>query len=354
MKIAKRGNIWYGKWTIEGKRYRVSSNTSDEKLAREYLAQKYSESFKTQRLGDEVRRTWEDATKKYQREHSKIRKKRNQSSASDFWTAEFKTRKIVYLDEIIPEKVEEIVESEMARPKQRGGGKRTPADVNKKIVYLRSVMNAAHREWMWFTGKEPPRYRLLDGEVERMRYLQPSQVVILCHALGAFWGTLAKFAVATGLRRANVLNLRWTEVDLGRRLLTIDGWKMKNGAPLCIPLNQMAVQVLQSQLNKSEVWVFPYKGDKPAKEVPSKVWKRALQQTGFTDLRWHDLRHTWASIARQNGVPLDVLQELGGWKTPDIVQRYGHLDVSHLESYAGVIDQAFGTNLAQSPLVAVA
>jgi len=57
----------------------------------------------------------------------------------------------------------------------------------------------------------------------------------------------------------------------------------------------------------------------------------------YTDFRWHDLRHTWASWHVQAGTPLHVLQELGGWASPEMVQRYAHLSAAHLEDYANNI-----------------
>ncbi len=59
-----------------------------------------------------------------------------------------------------------------------------------------------------------------------------------------------------------------------------------------------------------------------------------LGKAGKEDFRWHDLRHTWASWHVQAGTPLNVLQELGGWESVDMVRRYAHLAVDHLTEYA--------------------
>lgn len=65
---------------------------------------------------------------------------------------------------------------------------------------------------------------------------------------------------------------------------------------------------------------------------------------GQDHFRWHDLRHTWASWHVQNGTPLQVLKELGGWSDLTMVMRYAHLSSDHLSRYA---DNICGTNLAQ-------
>jgi integrase len=73
------------------------------------------------------------------------------------------------------------------------------------------------------------------------------------------------------------------------------------------------------------------------------------------DFRWHDLRHTWASWHVQAGTPLHILQELGGWESPEMVRRYAHLAPEHLAAHAERITggHTAGTNLAQSRLRAV-
>src|SRR5574340_587604 len=65
------------------------------------------------------------------------------------------------------------------------------------------------------------------------------------------------------------------------------------------------------------------------------VWRMALERAGLDDFIWHDLRHTWASWHVQNGTPLAVLKELGGWASMEMVMRYAHLAPSHLSAWAG-------------------
>jgi integrase len=91
-------------------------------------------------------------------------------------------------------------------------------------------------------------------------------------------------------------------------------------------------------------------------QVNTKAWRAALLQAGLKNFRWHDLRHTWASWHAQAGTPLNVLQEMGGWASADMVRRYAHLSVTHLRDHAERIAKNVptghnrGTNLAQSHL----
>lgn len=352
MKLFNRGGVIWGRWSVKGRQVRVSSGTNDETLARQYLSQQYAESFKETKLGELRRRTWDEATKRYLDEHSSLRTYKQYESHSKWWTEEFKKRKLVHLDELTPDVVAKIRDAEAARPKLRGGGKRSPADVNRKIAYLRAVVNAVFDEYRWFGDKaSSPLYRFLPGEVERLRYLKPEEVMRLVDKLPEHYGAMARFAVATGLRRGNVMEMKWEDVDLGSRSVTIPGIRMKNGELLRIPLNEMAVQVLRSQAEKSPTLVFPLPDGSEAYEIPSKVWGLALREAGLKNVRWHDLRHTWASLSRQNGAPLEVIQELGGWKDSRMVMRYSHLNIDHLYEHAGALDRAFSTNTAQASQV---
>ena len=90
----------------------------------------------------------------------------------------------------------------------------------------------------------------------------------------------------------------------------------------------------------------------PVVGVNGESWRESVRRAGLKDFRWHGLRHTWASWHLQQGAPLHVLQELGGWETAEMVRRYAHLAPEHLAGYAEklarprVVDNT-GTNLAQ-------
>ncbi len=186
---------------------------------------------------------------------------------------------------------------------------------------------------------------------------------------------LAAFSLATGLRQANVTELEWSQVDLERRVAWIHPDQAKAKKAITVPMNDHAVVVLRRQIGKHPVRIFTYKG-KPVAEANTKSWRKALDRTGirpyddgllpsnkrkryptrnpdeykYQDFRWHDLRHTWASWHVQAGTPLHVLQELGGWASPEMVQRYAHLSAGHLADYANNIG---GPKPAGANLVAI-
>ena len=144
---------------------------------------------------------------------------------------------------------------------------------------------------------------------------------------------MAAFTLATGLRRANVTGMQWSQVDLARRLAWIHPDQAKARKAIAVPLNAEAVVMIRKQIGKHPTHIFSFKG-RLITQVSTKAWYKSLAAVGIVDFRWHDLRHTWASWHVQNGTPLFALQELGGWESPEMVRRYAHMSADHLAPYA--------------------
>jgi integrase len=257
----------------------------------------------------------------------------------EWWTAKFKTHKVKFLDEINADVVRLIRDEEIGRPRQRNGKPIAPATVNRKIALLRAVVNAAAREYQWLD--QAPLFRCLPERNERVRFLSPAEVQRLLSVLEEPYRSMAMLAVATGLRLGNIKDLTWEQVDFGRRQMTFPGVVMKNGMALTIPINDTALQALRPWVGKDVGRVFVKPDGKPVREVPSKMWKRVLEKAGIDNFKWHDLRHTWASLMRQSGEGLDKIQELGAWQDARMVRRYAHLSVDHLAKASSAIDRVF-------------
>ncbi len=149
-----------------------------------------------------------------------------------------------------------------------------------------------------------------------------------------------------GLRKANMCQLTWDRVDLSRRQAWIPASSSKSKKTIPVRLNDSAVAVLVAQRGKHGVRVFTYKG-KPIGNTNTKAFRAAVAKAGVAPFRWHDLRHTWASWHVQNGTPLAVLKELGGWSSYDMVLKYAHLAGDHLSQYADNIGTAEGLRVVK-------
>jgi integrase len=241
-----------------------------------------------------------------------------------------------YLDEIDKAMVGKIIAERQAsyvrvyQSGQRRECKPGVDTVNRFLTTFRAVLKKARDEWEWVD--RVPKIKTLKGARSRARWITREEADALIAALPKHLATMAKFSLETGLRRANVTHLEWSQVDLTRRTAWVPGDKTKNRKALAVPLSDRAVAILEAQSGRHPTWVFVRAG-KPVYQTSTRAWRRAVAKAAIQDFCWHDLRHTWASWHVQNGTPLHVLQELGGWSSFRMVQRYAHLSSEHLRSW---------------------
>lgn len=205
------------------------------------------------------------------------------------------------------------------------------ATVNRMLALLRSILIRASVDWEWLPAV--PKVRLLREPVRRVRYLTKAQAESLLLQLPSHLAEMTAFSLATGLRKSNVTGLCWSQVDIERRLAWIHPDQSKTRKAIAVPLNIDALRIVSLQVGRHPQRVFSYKGE-PVLQVTTAAWYKALKRCGIDDFRWHDLRHTWASWHVQSGTPLNVLQELGGWESSQMVRRYAHFSANHLAAYA--------------------
>ncbi|MEQ8691552.1 MAG: site-specific integrase [Pseudomonadales bacterium] len=134
----------------------------------------------------------------------------------------------------------------------------------------------------------------------------------------------------TGMRRGELFSLRWEDVNLGGKVLTVRGSKAKSGQTRHIPLNGEAVAILkawQDQTSK-EGAVFPSHTGEALTNVKNS-WRGLLKKAGLIDFRFHDLRHDFASKLVMAGVPLNTVRDLLGHTDLKTTLRYAHLAPDH-------------------------
>ena len=322
MALWNRAGIYYVKLRApDGSLIRRSTGTSDRQKAEEYHDRLKAELWDLMRLKVKPKRTWDEAALRWLQE-----KKHKRSYGDDVYRIRWFTGFLRgrTLDQIDRDLIDRIISRNLSRT--------SPATKDLYVALVRAIFRRAMREWEWIdTMPAFKTYRR--GDNSRVRWLTPAEAERLLAELPEHQQEMMLFALATGLRQRNILHLTWDQVDFGRRQATIGGSDTKNGQPLGVPLNDLAMSVLERQQGKHRVRVFTYRG-RPVEQVNTKTWKSALKRARIRDFRWHDLRHTWASWLRQQDVPTWVLQELGGWKSESMVRRYAHMSVKHLRPYA--------------------
>lgn len=136
----------------------------------------------------------------------------------------------------------------------------------------------------------------------------------------------------TGARQNEIFTLTWDKVDLDRKTALVTNDLAKSGKARAMPLNDDAVRLIMSKPKRH--YIFSRDSGRKLTGIDYRAFVRAYGRAGLAKLKFHDLKHTWASWHVQNGTLLMVLKELGGWETVEMVQKYAHLGESHLAAYA--------------------
>jgi integrase len=322
MSIYKRKETWWIQFTApDGRRIQQTAGTQIKQEAQELHDRLKAEAWRVKNLGDKPRHTWQEAV---------IRWLSESSHKKSIDTDKFKLRWLdqhlnnTSLDEITKAKIDKI----KVAKKSEGVSNST---VNRTLELLRSILNRAQQEWEWLDST--PSVRMLPEQPTRIRWLTHEESVRLINELPEHLKAMARFTLATGLRESNVTGLQWSQLDMQRRCAWVHADQAKGKKAIAVPLNEDALAVIRQQFGKHDTHVFTYEGN-PVTRANNHAWRKALVRAGVKDFRWHDLRHTWASWHVQNGTPLHVLKELGGWADLTMVLRYAHLSSKHLEEYA--------------------
>ncbi|MCI0371433.1 MAG: site-specific integrase [candidate division NC10 bacterium] len=231
-----------------------------------------------------------------------------------------------------------------------------PIASNRELAVLKALFNRC-LEWGKYEGENPVRRVKLRKEPRRrLRYLEPEEEAALLAAAAEPLRTMILVGIHAGLRlRSEALTLRWADVDLRRRLLTVQAAYAKSGQTRSVNLNaplRDALGRLRMQDGAGE-FVFSRRDGSPYRSVRT-AFATACRRAGLKEVTPHVLRHTFASRLAMAGVDLRTLQELGGWTELEMVQRYAHLSPSHKAEAVERIARANSPTLFTTPLPGVA
>ena len=153
---------------------------------------------------------------------------------------------------------------------------------------------------------------------------------------------IIRLLLLTGCRRGEILTLRWNEVDAD----TIALGDAKTG-PRTVYLNVRARRIIERQPRGQSAFVFPSERNPERPYRPHlPLWDRVRTEAGIEDVRLHDLRHTMASHAVMNGVPVPVVSRLLGHSNVQMTLRYAHLADKDIEAAAERVGAAMARAMA--------
>jgi len=313
----KDSTCWWVRFTHKGRRVQESTGTNDRQKAQEYEAKLVNSLWEQERLGIKPKRQWNDAVVRYVDETQ-----HKASQVSDLYHLRWLDK---YLNGVELQVINRDFLEKILKAKQAEGV--ANSTVNRVLEVVRGLLRKACNEWEWID--RVPAVRMLPEPKKRVRWITRNEADRLVEALPSHLADIVRFSLETGLRRSNVTGLQWSQVDLVRRMAWIHPDQAKARKAIPVPLSTVAVLTLRKQIGKHQTHVFTYKGNSIT-QVNTKTWRKVLKEVGIESFRWHDLRHTWASWHIQEGTPQHILQELGGWSSTEMVQKYAHLSSAHL------------------------
>ena len=327
MRIYKRGGTWCVDYTYKGQRVRRAVGQS-RKIAQLTLKDIELKIAKGENLGIHEER--HILFREYGSEYLEYSKADKGSKSYERDRVSLRRLNATFGDEylfaVAPKEIEEYKKHRL----EKGGVK--PATVNRELATLRHMFNKAV-EWGYVKETPVKGVKMLKIPPGRTRFLEPAEIDALLKQCSPHLKPIMLTALNTGMRLSEILNLRWSNVNLRMKTISIE--KSKNNERRLIPINERLYREL-NKLSLHRQSDFVYCGDdgRPYGSV-QKGFRAACRRAEIRDFRFHDLRHTFASHLVMAGVNLRAVQELLGHKDIKMTMRYSHLSRQHLQEAVG-------------------
>ena len=352
----ERSPYWWTSFIdASGKRVRCSLGTTNRREAEALEAKLKLDAYRATKWEEEPERKYDEMMLLCLKATENKRSHQRDLDAAKHLTSFFRGRNMQDL------KGSDVREYQQCRLKQVSPkGPVKPATVNRETALLSSAINYARTELDWDIPN-PVIGRALAEPEGRDRHLSFAQLTTLIRTARSKYLYLADFielAVQTGCRKQELLGLEWERVDLTRELFYLQGQHTKSGKRRSIPINQTARAVLVRRLAfrsancPDSPWVFAHSNGERIKDL-KRSFTTACNSAGIRDFRIHDLRHTCASLAISEGVPLASIRDLLGHSSITVTERYAHLEpdavrevvavLDHLQSHSGHTGRAVKT-----------
>jgi integrase len=215
-----------------------------------------------------------------------------------------------------------------------------PYQANRVLAVLSKMFNLAEQWDLRLDGSNPCRHVEKFPEKKRERMLSPAELARLGDALAAYNGSpyvvaAVKLRVFTGARLGEVLGLRWEWIDFERREARLPD--SKSGAKtLHLPPPALSVVADLPRLDDNPYVIV---GAKPGAALVNleKPWREIRRAAGLDDVRLHDLRHAFASVAASSGMGLPIIGKMLGHSQPATTARYAHLASDPVKAAAAAV-----------------
>ncbi|MGQ0285803.1 tyrosine-type recombinase/integrase [Pasteurellaceae bacterium 22721_9_1] len=328
MSIRKnKSGIWQIDFTTpSGERVRISSKTTEKKLAQQMHDQLKHEAWQVEQLNKRPERTVEQALIRFLEASENQKDIETKIRHAEYWQKAIGHKRLSSLtsDDIYNNLPTHILKT---------GKKLSPSTQNRYRTSIMRALNLA-RQAGWIDSIP---YLAKNSEPKkRVRWITKDEANTLLNNITLDWmKDVCFFALMTGARMTEILTMTWSKIDFNQNIAIVTSDVAKSGRARALPLNREAVNFLrQKETKRISDYVFHRGKGKMITDIDREHLHKALSVSNIRDFRFHDFRHTWASWHVQAGTPLLTLKELGGWETIEMVQKYAHLNAEHLLTYA--------------------
>jgi integrase len=338
----KDSKVWWMCFTVNNRQYHKSTGTTDRKLAEKIYAKIITMITEGKWFEvDEARtRTFEDLMERFMQEYAPTKEPTTQKR----YRAALGHLRQFFSGLTLAEITPKVISQYMYQRRKEGASAST---INKEYNMLSKALNLAWKQWEWCNGNPCSRVPREKNTSYITRWLTlEEEKRLLSAAQGYLNGQLPDiitFALHTGMRLGEILNLKWKDVDFSRKTITI--LKTKNKDPRTIPMTDTVYNML---LSKSKVvamsgYVFATaNGTRIGARNLQREWYKAIKKAGIENFRFHDLRHTFATRLVQSGVDLYTVAKLLGHRDISTTQRYAHHYPESMRPFIKVLDNFSG------------
>jgi len=333
--LRNRGGIWHIEKQILGHKIHESTGTSNLETAELILARRIEEIRQATVFGVRPRRVFREAAAKFLEENLHL------ASIADYAT--HLKQMDPYIGDLPVEKVHLGSLQSFIKDRRQQGIK--TKSINLALSVVRRILNLAARLWRDGNGMTwldtPPLIQMLPVTDARPPYpLSWEEQRTLFKALPDHLARMALFKVNTGCREQEVCQLRWDwEVEvpqLDTSVFIVPGAVVKNREDRLVVLNRVAASVIEQVRGNHPEHVFTYRG-KPVLTINNSGWKTARKKVCLSQVRVHDLKHTFGRRLRAANVSLETRKVLLGHRNGDITTHYSAPELEELLAAANKV-----------------
>ena len=233
-------------------------------------------------------------------------------------------------------KLKSITPLHLEKYKQRRVKEVKPSTVNRDLALMKFMFSLAVK-WGYTKSNPVKEISLFKENNKRFRYLLEDEIHRLIECSPLQLKPVVITALNTGMRKGNILGLKWSDIDFSNNLILLDD--SKGGNARQIPINDYLRGILLDlKNNNSSDYVFLNKLGKPYRDV-SVAFKRACKKARIIEFCFHDLRHTFASHLAMANIPILTIQRLMGHKTIQMTMRYAHLSEEYKHQAVDILQK---------------